>query len=219
MISVFLSGMNLPKMRTEHTSSVTKRDLINTNMRSPLSLQISLRNIQVQYGSTCFGTSYLATIAVRMLMGEGTAPSVEWDLNLGIGRSTLHVLLNPVCREEKAACAVEMIDKIEQKLLDELKMRALILGFDSFSFKSRLRTCGDFTIGLYPFPNPPQCIKLGTVPTRMERIKKARSGRRQAAKVSIKIGGNCLERTVHHQKIRTKRSMRHQYKWITHKGK
>jgi hypothetical protein len=98
-----------------------------------------------------------------MLMGEGTAPSVEWDLNLGIGRSTLHVLLNPVCREEKAACAVEMIDKIEQKL-DELKMRALILGFDSFSFKSRLRTCGDFTIGLYPFPNPPQCIKLGTVP-------------------------------------------------------
>jgi len=43
-------------------------------------------------------------------------------------------------------------------------MRALILCFDSFSFKSRLRTCGDFTIGLYPFPNPPQCIKLGTVP-------------------------------------------------------
>ena len=43
----------------------------------------------------------MATIAVRMLMGEGTAPSVEWDLNLGIGRSTLHVLLNPVCREEK----------------------------------------------------------------------------------------------------------------------
>ena len=36
-----------------------------------------------------------------MLMGEGTAPSVEWDLNLGIGRSTLHVLLNPVYREEK----------------------------------------------------------------------------------------------------------------------
>ena len=53
---------------------------------------------------------------------------------------------------------------IEQKLLDELKMRALILCFDSFSFKSRLRTCGDFTIGLYPFPNPPQCITLGTVP-------------------------------------------------------
>ena len=98
-------------------------------------------------------------------MGEGTVPSVEWDLNLGIGRSTLHVLLNPVCREEKAACAVEMIDKIEQKLLDELKMRALILCLDSFSFKSRLRTCGDFTIGLYPFPNPPPCIKLGTVPT------------------------------------------------------
>jgi hypothetical protein len=57
------------------------------------------------------------------------------------------------------------------------------------------------------------------LPTRMERIKKARSGRRQAAKVSIKIGGNCLERIVLHQKIRSIRSMRHQYKWITHKGK
>ncbi len=44
-------------------------------------------------------------------------------------------------------------------------MQTLILCFDSFSFKfkSRLHTCGDFTIGLYPFPNPPQCIKVGTV--------------------------------------------------------
>ena len=111
MNSVFLSGMHLPKMRTKHTSSATKRDLIDTNMRSPLSLQLSCRNIQVHRGITCFGTSYLATIAVRIIMGEGPASSVEWRNWLICSTRSPSSCVQ--CREEKAevffwACAVVM---------------------------------------------------------------------------------------------------------------